>query len=489
MPVQTEIMKLSQLFKSAGLPFSLEKDPPIQGLSYDSRAVQKGDLFFAIKGENFDGHKFIAEVEKKGAAAAIVTHVIPAGLPQVPTDRIFPWLSRLSAAFHGHPSGKCPVIGITGTNGKTTVTYILEKMFQHAGTPCGVMGTVDYRFGDSSMPAPNTTPMALDIHRFLDSLIQRKASALVMEVSSHALDLHRVDDVQFAVGVFTNLTQDHLDFHQTMEAYFNAKAKLFRGKKEIRSVINADDSFGQRLAAELKEPLLFGFNEAAKVRAVDFDCDLEGVRFHLKLPSGKTYPITTNLLGRHNISNLLAAAGAALAFGMSEKEVVEGLNLEHYVPGRLEKVPTNRGFIVVVDYAHTPDALLQTLKALKEIKPGKIICVFGAGGDRDRKKRPLMGKIAAEGADQVVLTSDNPRTEDPQGILDEIEAGIKSIGRKNYVVIENRAEAIRKGIRMAEKGDVVLIAGKGHENYQIYGKEKKHFSDQETAVKVLKSWT
>ncbi len=458
----------------------------VHGLSYDSRLTRKGDLFFAVPGAHADGHDFLAEVAKKGAAAAVVERKVAAPLPVVHVKSVLAALSKVSNRFYDEPSRKIPVIGITGTNGKTTTSYLIEDILKSAGKTCGVMGTVNYRIGRESWPAPNTTPMSLDVLRFIAEAVKRRLDAVVMEVSSHALELMRVDDVRFSAGVFTNLTQDHLDFHNDMERYFQAKAKLFR-RPGVSSVLNVDDDYGRRLAGETKEPLTFGVSSQARVRAAEETCNLNGVQFRLTLPSGKSYAVKNNLLGRHNISNCLAAAGAMMAFGLPEKDVVEGLNQNHAVPGRLERVEAGQDFVVAVDYAHSPDALAQVLSTLRNTGPRRLLCVFGAGGDRDRTKRPKRGRIAAEMADEVFLTSDNPRSEDPVVILKEIEDGIRPTGKKNYRVIENRSSAIREAVREAKAGDIVLIAGKGHETYQIYGDKKHDFSDFAAAREALRA--
>jgi len=488
MPIKGTPVKLLELLESSGLSYSIQENPTLHGLSYDTRRLEKGDLFFAIQGANFDGHEYIEEAAKKGAAAVVAEREIKTSLPLIKTDQIMVLMSKLAHHFYGRPSLKIPVVGITGTNGKTTSTYILETILKSAGQSCGVLGTVNYRFKDQTYPAPNTTPFSIDVHKFLHSLVVEKATALIMEVSSHALALHRVDDVRFSLAVFTNLTQDHLDFHKDMESYFAAKSKLFERGENLKAVINRDDAYGRRLMEKVKSPLTFGTDPSAQLQAQDMGCDLSGLRFKLKFPSGHTEDIQSNLVGRHNLSNLLASAGAALTLGLTENEVVKGLHQPHHIPGRLERIEGRQKFLVVVDYAHTPDALKKALTALKELGPKKLICVFGAGGDRDRTKRPKMGKIAVQTADQVILTSDNPRTEDPHLILSDIEKGIASLGKNNFSTVENREKAIQKAIEIAKEGDIILIAGKGHEDYQIYGKKKIHFSDQESARKALGSW-
>ncbi|MBV9080197.1 MAG: UDP-N-acetylmuramoyl-L-alanyl-D-glutamate--2,6-diaminopimelate ligase [Elusimicrobia bacterium] len=480
-----DVTLLKDLLTAAGIEGRAGGDTPIRGLSYDSRLVQPGDLFFAIKGAHVDGHAFLAEAARRGAVAAVVEEDTPSPIPIVRVPSVLAAMSKLSDAFFGRPSEKLPVIGVTGTNGKTTTTFLIEDLFRARGKTCGVLGTVNYRIGNEISPAPNTTPMSLDVHRFFRDCLNRRAAAAVMEVSSHALALNRVDTVRFAVAVFTNLTQDHLDFHKTMEDYFQAKARLFKRREPVKSAVNIDDEYGRRLAAELPSPLTYGFSPAAALRADDPQSDLMGLRFTLRFPSGRSHAVSNNLLGRHNIQNCLSAAGAMFLYGQTEEEIVVGLNRAHAVPGRLERVDAGQPFVVAVDYAHTHDALDQVLTTLRNTGPRKLICVFGAGGDRDKTKRPKMGAVATTLSDRVIVTSDNPRTEDPKQIIRDIEAGIQAVGKSNYVTVENREEAIRRAIREAEAGDIVLIAGKGHENYQIYGTQKTPFSDVEAARRAL----
>lgn len=471
--------KLSELIKGA---------PPmhISGLAYDSRLVKKGNLFFAVPGAHVDGHRFIDQAVSNGAVASIVEKPVAAKIFTVRVPSVLKSMAAIAAQFWGNPSHKIPVVGVTGTNGKTTVTFLIEDILRSAKKTCGVMGTVNYRIGKKTRPAPNTTPMALDVQAFLAELNAKKAYAAVMEVSSHALELSRVERVKFKVGVFTNLTQDHLDFHKDMEHYFAAKARLFRDFPGIKGAFNIDDPYGYRLAQEFPKEMTFGFHADADVQAAGAVYNLAGIKFHLKMPSGKKFRVQTNLLGKHNIENLLAAASATLLLGLSESVVIKGLNRKHAVPGRLERVEEGQNFVVVVDYAHTHDALAKVLAALRQTGPNRLICVFGAGGDRDRTKRPKMGRVAVEMADEVIVTSDNPRSENPLSIIKEIEAGIAKTGKNNYAIYVDRTEAIRQAIRKAQKGDIVLIAGKGHENYQIIGDKKFPFSDFDAARKALR---
>lgn len=478
-------MNLEVLLKQVGLSLVGSEHLSVTGLAYDSRLVKKGDLFFAIPGTKSDGHNYVEDVQKKGAVMCVVEKDVATSANTLRVPSVLTTMSKMAKVYYGHPSSKFPVIGVTGTNGKTTTTYLIENALAALGKTCGVMGTVNYRIGANEWPAPNTTPMSLDVQEFLHNALQSNAFAVAMEVSSHALELKRVEDVQYAVRVFTNLTQDHLDFHKTMEAYYAAKAKLFHRPESGHAVINIDDSYGQRLLKEVPGAMSYGFSESAQLRAVNPICNLSGLQFELKFSSGAKRLITTNLLGRHNIYNLLSAAGALLALGLSEQDVVSGLSRPHKIPGRLDRVEMGQKFVVAVDYAHTDDALAQVLKTLRETHPKRLLCVFGAGGDRDKTKRPKMGAVAVSMSDFVYVTSDNPRTESPGAILDDIEAGIKKSGQTNYTRIEDRAAAIRQAIQDCKEGDILLIAGKGHEDYQIIGTTKHHFSDFEVAREAI----
>lgn len=481
----TPSFDLSQLLAKASMAGSAPAGVTVKGIRYNSKDVQPGDLFFAVKGHHADGHDYVEDAAKLGAVAAVVDRNVSAPIPTIQVPSVPPALSRLSNFFYGEPSRHIPVIGITGTNGKTTTTFLIENILRKNNVLCGILGTVHVRLGSDVSPAVNTTPVSADVQAFIAKARDKKAGAVAMEVSSHALELDRVNDVTFAAAVFTNLTQDHLDFHKTMENYFQAKRKLFVRKDPPKAVISIDDSYGERLLAELPDAISFGFSDKARLRAIDPKSDLNGIQFTIKFPSGKTARIKNNLMGRHNISNCLSAAGALVAIGRTEDSIVEGLNQPQGVPGRLERVEQGQKFVVVVDYAHTHDALAQVLTTLRNTGPRQLICVFGAGGDRDKTKRPKMGEVAARLSDRVFVTSDNPRSENPGSIMKDIEAGLKASGKKNYTMIEDRARAIGEAIGSAGEGDIILIAGKGHEDYQIIGNKKNHFSDVETARNIL----
>jgi UDP-N-acetylmuramoyl-L-alanyl-D-glutamate--2,6-diaminopimelate ligase len=468
----------------------------ILGISYDSRTVQNGYAFFALPGHNTDGNKYVNEAIKKGASL-IVSHskVETCQIPLIITEDIFRFMSIFSAKFYNYPDSKLNIIGITGTNGKTTITYMIDSIFAHAGIDCGVMGTINYRYKDKIIETQNTTPQAPDIYRIMREMLEAGVKHIAMEVSSHALSLGRVFGIDFDIAVFTNLSQDHLDFHKTMDSYFEAKSVLFRSlgtgtKKNIKfAIINIDDMYGKKLAdmglhAEKK---FYSISDKIEVtfKAQNIDTSSSGSKIDL-LYAGKIAKINIKHFGHHNVYNVLAALAVTVCSGIEFHRVIEGLNNARQVPGRLERVDTGHlGFEVFVDYAHTEDALKNVLQAVKKIKHKRIITVFGCGGDRDRTKRHLMGKVAVEMSDFVFVTSDNPRTEDPNLIVLDIESGIKRAYRTNYKVVVEREIAIKEAIIMADKGDIVLLAGKGHETYQIIGLDKIYFSDIETAVKYI----
>ncbi|OGR87696.1 MAG: UDP-N-acetylmuramoyl-L-alanyl-D-glutamate--2,6-diaminopimelate ligase [Elusimicrobia bacterium RIFCSPLOWO2_01_FULL_60_11] len=465
----------------------------IAGLSEDTRSLEKGDLFFARKGTKTSGMGFIREAIEKGAAA-VVTEEMTGDLP-VPAVRVFSLPeaeSAMSENFYGNPSGKLKVVGVTGTNGKTTFTYLLESVAREAGKKAGVIGTINYRLPRSgasdaeTWSAPNTTPNILELQRLLHKMAERGCDWAVMEVSSHALDLGRVDALKFHGAVFTNLTQDHLDFHKTMENYFEAKAKLFRKvPPDGFCVVNVDDPYGERMAGLCKADVLsYGIDKSSGVRALDIRLDPAGCRFTLSAQD-QSAPVKLRLAGRHNVYNALAAAAAALKLGISLKTAADGLEKLPAVPGRLEAVPCGQDFTVLVDYAHTEDALKNVLESLRPLAKKRILTLFGCGGDRDRSKRPLMGALAVRLSDHVVVTSDNPRSEEPEKIALDIEVGIQRTGLKNYEIILDRGAAIRRILQTAQKDDIVLLAGKGHETYQIFKDRTVHFDDREAAREVL----
>lgn len=476
----------------------------VADVCYDSRACRPGSLFVAVPGLKADGHRFAAQAVDRGAAFVVSERELslPPHVTEIRVGDSRRALGRISANFYGNPSKDLCLIGVTGTSGKTTVTYLLESIFRSAGRETGVIGTVSYRFPGKVLPAPNTTPESTDLQRLLREAADGGITHLVMEVSSHALDLYRVDDCLFAAGVFTNLSHDHLDFHRNMEDYFRAKKRFFEeiltGEKE-RRIVNGDDPWGMRLMGELREPVtVFGTGADAEIAPLSWNLTLEGIEAVLRTPAG-TFPVKSPLIGKFNLYNILAAVAAALAVGIGPPDIAEGIGALSAVPGRLEKVGGPGGPAVFVDYAHKEDALRKVLETLTVFREGRIITVFGCGGDRDRTKRPLMGKAVAETSDLAVITSDNPRTEDPLAIIAEIEEGLRVVSPrkygperfeetfngKGYVVLPDRREAIGRAVAMAGEKDIVLIAGKGHEDYQIIGTEKRPFDDRLVAGEAL----
>jgi len=480
-------------------------DVAVSGLFYDSRQVGPGGVFFALRGVKSDGAAFVPAAIERGAVAVVTETALE--LPGVTVVQVMNGrraMSLMAAAFYRTPSAAMPVVGITGTNGKTTTSYLVEGILEQAGFPCAVLGTVSYRLGTYSLPAPNTTPESVDLQATLRELVDRGARGAVLEVSSHSLEQHRADGCLFDVGVFTNLTRDHLDYHLDMESYFKSKLRLFTdllvadaSKPKRTAVVNVDDPMGAEIVKHAVCPVLrYSVQGPAELTVKQVDFSVEGISCTVASPAGDIR-ITSDLLGRFNLYNILAAVGAGLALGLPVDAIRLGITSHSKVPGRLERVDNNHGITVLVDYAHTGDALENVLSTLTELKKGRIITVFGCGGDRDRGKRPVMAEVAARYSDLTVVTSDNPRTEDPFAILEDVKAGIpgglreftekeaKSFKEKGFVVIESRRDAIRLAVAAAKKGDIVLLAGKGHEDYQIIGTTKHHFDDREEAAAAL----
>ncbi|MFL6200045.1 MAG: UDP-N-acetylmuramoyl-L-alanyl-D-glutamate--2,6-diaminopimelate ligase [Thermoanaerobaculia bacterium] len=478
-------MRLSELCKEVlAMNLALTADPDIPGVAHDSRAVEPGDLFVALVGQRFDGRAFAPAAVERGAVAVVGPGPASVDVPWIPVEDPRSVLGPLAAAVYGHPDQELVMAGVTGTNGKSTVATLIAAVMGEANLPAGFIGTLGYRFGDRSFPGGHTTPEASDLFRTLRRMRDAGARAVAMEVSSHALDMGRVAGASFDLAVFTNLTRDHLDYHPDMESYFAAKRKVFRLLKPGgRAVVNVEDPYGRRLAAEMPDAVTFG--EGGQVRVREARMTPAGTVGTLITPRGEV-PFVTHLLGRYNLINLLAAAAAAEALSLPHTAVTAALAAQHPIPGRMEPVDRGQPFPVFVDYAHTDAALDAALRSAREIAGvGKVAVVFGCGGDRDRGKRPLMGKVAGELADLPILTSDNPRTEDPMAILAAVEEGVKASGRNGYRVIPDRREAIREAIFAAEPGWAVLIAGKGHEREQIVGERKIPFSDFEEIEKAL----
>jgi len=466
-------------------------DLEVTGIEQDSRKVRPGNIFVAIKGFNVDGHNFIKDVLPKNPALIVAQEHRPeleneSYLLVKDSRRV---LSLLARAFYGAPTTKVGVIGVTGTNGKTTVTHLIVSLLEKLGFQTGLIGTVYNRIAEKILPVTNTTPDALTLQRLFAEMKALGVSYAAMEVSSHALVQQRVLGIDFKTGVFTNLTQDHLDFHETMENYFNAKKLLFETLKTQKAgpgVINFDDPYGQRILKEVNHPFItYGLNAKAMLTAHDIKLSNNGTTFILRYQE-KDYPVNLKLLGLFNVYNTLASIGALLALGFSIEEIVLHLPSLTPVPGRFELINEGQNFAVIVDYAHTPDGLENILKSSRAITPGKLISVFGCGGDRDRTKRPKMGKISANLADLTIITSDNPRTESPAAIIEEIEKGVLEVENSIYLKEVDRKKAIIKALSMAKPGDTVVIAGKGHEDYQIIGTTKYPFDDREIARKILR---
>lgn len=458
-------------------------DVAVNGVAYRSDQVRAGDVFFCVPGFAHDGHDWAADAVARGAAALVVERQLPLDVPQfiVADSRVA--LANAASVAHGHPSRDLRIAGITGTNGKTTTTYLVDSILRAAGERTGVIGTVETRISDERLPAARTTPESADLHALLARMRDLRVTACSMEVSSHAIDLHRVDAVRFAVVAFTNLTQDHLDFHHTLEEYFSVKRRLFTDFETGARVVNIDDPFGEGIAADIPGCVTVGRAREAAVQARDEVLGAHGSRFELVTPVGSAL-VQLPLAGAYNVSNALVAAGCGIALGIPLSVVVAGLESAAQVPGRLERIDCGQDFSVVVDYAHTPDSLEKAIAAVKQVCEGRTVVVFGCGGDRDPAKRPLMGRAAAVGADHVVVTSDNPRSEDPVGIILQIEDGLRD-GPATYEVQVDRRKAIEQAIAIARPGDTVLIAGKGHEDYQIFSDRTVHFDDREVAREVL----
>ena len=463
----------------------------IKTICDDSRKVQKDSLFIVRKGFRYDGQDFIEEAISKGARIILKegplgSHLDSGKAYVFNVDDSQQALRTLIHRFWGNLSQEIKMIGITGTNGKTTIAYLIESILKNSKKSCGVIGTINYRYGSHIFPAPNTTPGILDLHLFLANLARNKIPYCVMEVSSHALDQGRVDLIDFRCAIFTNLTSDHLDYHKDRESYFQAKAKLFSHlAKDGIAVINQDDEYGCKLIEGIPPPkiLIFGLQKKSNLTARNIQYSLAGSRFILQSHYGEI-PIETSLIGKHNVYNILAAVGCCLHEGISLKNIKRGIEELASVPGRLEAIKGNQNFYIFVDYAHTEDALQNILLSIKQVTDAKIILVFGCGGDRDKTKRPKMGKIACQYADLIILTNDNPRSERPDEIAEQIVSGMT---QEKYMVILDRQEAILKALQMAAAGDVVLVAAKGHENYQIFKDQTIHFDDREVIQDFLKS--
>lgn len=481
-------MKLGTLMDGVrALQMSGGLDTEVSGLATDTRRLAAGELFVALRGERADGHDFIGDAVGRGAAAVVYERpgAVNSSVPSVWVQDSEEALARISNNFYGRPSERLTVLGITGTNGKTTTSHLVKSVLEAAGKKVGLIGTIRYMIGAEGYPAPLTTPEAPRFQGLLKEMLDAGCSHVVAEVSSHALARRRVDYTEFRAAVFTNLTRDHLDFHKTMEEYFRAKERLFTEllPGEGTAVINADDPYGKRLYSLRRgNKLTYAVENDADIRADAIDIRPEGLSFSLSYRS-RAYGVESPMTGIFNVYNILSAAGASLAMEVPWEAILEGIRKTRLVEGRFEKVGLGQDFLCIIDYAHTEDALRKLILAAREMTPGRVITVFGCGGDRDRGKRPAMGSCASELSDEVFITSDNPRGEDPVGIIREITTGMKS---NNYRIVPDRTEAIREAVMAARTSDTVIIAGKGHEDYQEIKGTRRRFSDSETAGAAIK---
>jgi UDP-N-acetylmuramoyl-L-alanyl-D-glutamate--2,6-diaminopimelate ligase len=453
----------------------------VSDLVVRSGDVSPGALFACVPGVRADGHAFAADAVDRGAVGLLVERWLALEVPQVRVDRVRAALGPIAAELFGRPADRMTMVGVTGTNGKTTTTYLLEAIFRAAGLRPGVIGTTGVRIAGTVTPFPRTTPEAPDLQRLLARMADDDVRAVAMEVSSHGLDQHRVDGIRYACAIFTNLSQDHLDYHPSMEAYLAAKARLFTPELTLVGVINADSPEGRGIAAPGLPTITYGIDTAADVRATEVETTAEGIAFRVG-----GLAVRSRLRGRFNVENCLAALAAARAIGLDEAVAAAGIESLRGVPGRLETVEAGQDFLVVVDYAHTPDGIRNVLRAARPLATGRVIVVFGAGGDRDRAKRPLMGEAATSMADLAIVTSDNPRSEDPHAIIAQIEPGARA-GGGAFEIEPDRRSAIERAISLANAGDVVVIAGKGHETGQEFADRTVAFDDRDVAAEVLRS--
>jgi UDP-N-acetylmuramoyl-L-alanyl-D-glutamate--2,6-diaminopimelate ligase len=475
---------LMGLLEGTGASALGSSDVVVSGVAYRSDRVRPGDVFFCVRGFKQDGHAFAGDAVSRGAAALVVEEPIEGcDAPQFRVASAREALASASARFEDEPSKALELVGITGTNGKTTTVYLLDAILRAAGHTTGVIGTVETRIAGERLESSRTTPESSDLQNLLARMRDTGVSAVAMEVSSHAIDLHRVDAVRFAAVAFTNLTQDHLDYHHTIEEYASVKRRLFTDFEAGARVVNVDDPYGALLATEVPSVLTVGRLPGAMIRAEAEELRATGSSFTLVSSYG-TARVEFPLAGAYNVSNALVAAGCGLAIGIPFEDVIAGLTAAPQVPGRLERVETGQPFSVIVDYAHTPDSLEKALLAVRDFTQGRVIVVFGCGGDRDPDKRPRMGAAAALYADTAIITSDNPRSEDPVGIILQVEDGVRGTSLA-YEVEVDRRRAIARAFEIAEPGDSVLIAGKGHEDYQIFADRTIHFDDREVAREEL----
>lgn len=474
------MMKLSKLVE--GLEYVLLQgniDCDIKKIDYDSRKVEEGSVFVCVTGFKTDGHIYAKGAVEKGAVALVCERDIEgidSSVTIIKVGNSRAALSVLSENYYDHPASKMTMIGVTGTNGKTTTTYLVKSVLDHLNKKVGVVGTIENRIGEKRLHTERTTPESLELCELFDMMVKEDVTHTVMEVSSHSLDLHRVDCCKYDIGIFTNLTQDHLDYHITMENYKIAKGRLFEISKN--AVINIDDAAGSYMVSKAKGKILtFGIDNDADLKAENMNITANGVTYTLKY-EGKEYAVDINIPGKFSIYNSLGSIGACLIMGIPMEDILAGLKENYGVPGRFQTIKSNKGFNAIVDYAHTPDGLENILNTAREFVKGRIITVFGCGGDRDRTKRPIMGEIGGRLSDICIITSDNPRTEDPDQILKDVEEGTKRTDCP-YECICDRKEAIFRAVEIAKEGDLVVVAGKGHEDYQIFKDKTIHFDDAE----------
>ena len=489
-------MKLRDLLLGAELTQPIEKaDFEITSVAYNTRQVTPGAIFFAIRGEKTDGNAFVFDAIERGAGAIaselprpIAPRELPPGVEWIQVAGARKALATAASNFYGRPAEVLKLVGVTGTNGKTTTTYLIDSILRAAGYRTGLFGTIAYRTPRGSRVATNTTPESLDLQNFLAELREAGGTHAVLEASSHALAMDRVWGCPFAAAVFTNLTRDHLDFHKTFEDYFEAKRRLFAGTgagAPAVGVVNSDDPYGRRLAGLAARTLTYGLENGAEVAAKKFTLSFSGLEFAAHTPAGKL-EVCSPLVGRINVYNILAAIGAGVALGIAREHIEAGIRQVESVPGRFERIDQGQPYLLVVDYAHTDDALRNLIATARELNSsGRIITLFGCGGDRDRAKRPLMGEVAGSMSDVVVLTSDNPRSEDPLRIINDVVVGLQK-ARARYLVEPDRAKAVERALDEARPGDIVLLAGKGHETYQVLDDRTIDFDDREVARRSLR---
>jgi UDP-N-acetylmuramoyl-L-alanyl-D-glutamate--2,6-diaminopimelate ligase len=491
-----EGVTVSKLFQTMYGQMVVTHEVEVNKLQYDTRKLQRGDCFVALKGTTSDGHAYLQSALNQEVKVVVLQddNALPdplcmhAGVIKVVVPDTRKALAVMSSNFYGHPSKKLKFIGVTGTNGKTTTSHLVKSILEAAGEKVGLVGTIEYRIGDRIIPATHTTPESLELNELFASMVENKCTSVSMEISSHALDQSRVFGLDFDVAIFTNLTQDHLDYHGTMEKYFEAKKSLFMDLKPSGcAVINHDDRRGVQIRDAIKSKAIsYGITSAADIQVKNMKFSIAGTALTLSNGQGE-FAFNMPLIGKFNVYNVLAAYAAGKALGIPREKILEGIHNVKNVRGRFERITSPAGWTAIVDYAHTPDALENCLRTIHDILPtqnrGRIITVFGAGGDRDKTKRPLMGRIAGDYSDIVIVTSDNPRTENSEKIIDDIMQGV--IRHASVLREVDRRTAIERAVRGAQRGDVILVAGKGHEDYQVIGKEKIHFSDREILESLL----